>query len=665
MIENKKIIFLFIFFAICLKFFYAFFFFGGSDNLNFKSFYIFLENDFDLFSFPTPMPYLPFSTYLIILVGKLSDFSQIYFGSLFKIQSVFFDVLNSLLILKFCKQLQIKNSETICLFYLLNPLSIYFTSFLGFTDSCVIFFLLLSSYLQDFVSSSKISKYLIPFFLSVSLCSKPYTIIFAPLFFLKSETKLKFVTVMLFSIFFLNFHYILASLENPAYFNNIINYVSTKITSGHHYSFFGLGFVNTILIKELNLTNTTVLFFFILIILLSFFYISNFNRIKSYEFIYFTFLIIYLVSHNIHIQYFYWILPFMFIINHKYKDFYIFGFLILCLVFSLSWSQNSGILVPLRYLNFETSNYVFNLNYFGLFLFLIIFYICLFPNVIKNKISFFQFQILKENIKSIFNTRKIDKTVVSYEPKKLTFFICVFFFTNLIIMIFFFDLYSISKNKFNISVDANSKIWREYDLNKLNNIFYPKSVVTDKYGDEIKYITKVNLDENDTLEVNLISNDFFYLKFNEEIIAQGIGTSFHKNHGGKIKFVYKPNPIKIKNSLFKKENIIEIIDYKVNFYNYKGLGLYLKKNGKIIKPRNLTWQIFYNEFPINNQRFLKLKKLDYESHLNILWKDYLNENNFEIINFEKKINSVISLYISLLILLLISIFYILSCRFIK
>ena len=41
-------------------------------------------------------------------------------------------------------------------------------------------------------------------------------------------------------------------------------------------------------------------------------------------------------------------------------------------------------------------------------------------------------------------------------------------------MIFFFDLYSISKNKFNISVDANSKIWREYDLNKLNNIFYQK-----------------------------------------------------------------------------------------------------------------------------------------------------------------------------------------------
>ena len=58
----------------------------------------------------------------------------------------------------------------------------------------------------------------------------------------------------------------------------------------------------------------------------------------------------------------------MFIINHKYKDFYIFGFLILCLVFSLM-GQNSGILVPLRYLNFETSNYVFNLNYFGLFCF--------------------------------------------------------------------------------------------------------------------------------------------------------------------------------------------------------------------------------------------------------------------------------------------------------
>ena len=156
--------------------------FGGDDAINAADLYSFIYNKYDYYTLyhkNSPPPYLPFSIFIYFILGKTADFINIHFVSIAKLQATFFDLCIGILIYFYIKKINKNKARIIFLIYAFNPLTLFITSQLGFNDSMVIFLLLLCCYLSD---NYKNNNFLIPFFLTLSLCIKPFTFIFFPYF---------------------------------------------------------------------------------------------------------------------------------------------------------------------------------------------------------------------------------------------------------------------------------------------------------------------------------------------------------------------------------------------------------------------------------------------------------------------------------------------------
>lgn len=184
--KNYSIVILFI---LLLKILLSFLTFGGGDLNNFSFFYSLQYNEFDVYSTKSPYPYLPFANFINILTGRIADFFNLNFNYTLKLISIIFDFLIGYNIYKYILS-KTKNHEYAIKFFLLyslNPVTIFITCFLGFTDVIVIFLLLYACRLNDFNENN---KFYIPVVLAISLSIKPFVIIFFPFFFLIMKTKL-------------------------------------------------------------------------------------------------------------------------------------------------------------------------------------------------------------------------------------------------------------------------------------------------------------------------------------------------------------------------------------------------------------------------------------------------------------------------------------------
>ena len=356
--RNYFIIILLILFS---KFILATLTFGGGDTNNFAFFYTLQFNNYDIYSIKSPYPYFPFANFINIVVGKLADLSFLNFNIILKFNAIIFDFFVGYnLYLYLLQKTRDKNlSLKIFLFYLLNPVTFFIACFLGFTDPMIILLLLYVCRLNDFKLPN---NFLIPIVLTISLSIKPVCILFFPYFFINSFNKINFVIISFLTFIGLNSFYFF-NFENIDNLIYLIKYIFLKITYGHQVSFHGLGLIRHILddydflqtfIKIIKFTG------FLLIILINI-YLPK--KLKSNEFILFSFLIIFIFSDHIHLQYFSWIIPFLIITTLDKKKFVIIVNLsILILIYSLKWLDihNVGLIIFPENFNMDSRNLYLN-----------------------------------------------------------------------------------------------------------------------------------------------------------------------------------------------------------------------------------------------------------------------------------------------------------------
>ena len=297
---NNKNYFIVILFILLLKILLSFLTFGGGDLNNFSFFYSLQYNEYDIYSTKSPYPYLPFANFINILIGKIADITYLNFNSILKVSSIFFDFLIGYnLYLYFLEKTKNTNlSLKVFILYLLNPITIFITCFLGFTDAIIILILLYVCRLNDFNLQN---NYLIPILLTISLSIKPVCIVFVPYFFFNSLNKKNFIILSFCTFFVINSFYFL-NLENFENLVFLIKYIFLKMTYGHQVSFHGLGL--------LRQTTENLLYFQFLIKILKYlgiFFILLINfylpkKIKSIEFVLLTFLIIFIFSDHVLVQ---------------------------------------------------------------------------------------------------------------------------------------------------------------------------------------------------------------------------------------------------------------------------------------------------------------------------------------------------------------------------
>lgn len=626
--KNFNFFFFILFFNLILRIYLAGISFGGGDLLNAYSFYIWTFNQFDYYSLfdsnlGAPPPYFPFTKFLWIYLGSISDALNLSFTFILKFSATLCDLITGLIILNYLKKKGIKNANLIFYIYIFNPLSLYITSQLGFIDSFVILMLVICCFLYD---HKKTNFDLISFCLSISFCLKPFTLVFFPFFFINSEKKIRFALISIVTIFILNSFYL--NQENLVNLYSLLNYIFVKIKTGHSLSSHGLGLLaQNIDIYFLGFSFLKIPKLLLLFILI---YLNLFlsKKIKSVKFIFFNFLCIFIFMPNIHWQYFYWIIPFLFLFRFDFRVIiFCVGFLFLSLNFSIISStsgSNYGLYV-LKSLNnyYESMNFIpkFFEDYY--IIFILIFYLSLFLNLKIRVKSIIRFT--KKSFKVKNKLHKLFSNNFTYE---------IVNFPKSYLLVAIFSVFFIYKYNFLYSANKQIKTENNEDVNELiQSIKYPKSFAKlNIYGQQNTLLFDLKLKKisknNDKLYLQ-IKNDYFYtLKINNKLITQNYGLDFKKILYGSFPKI--PNFNKHIILLDKETNQLQIeISYNIFKKDHQDpIKIILKEIDKFInwEESNYSCVIKYTDKSCN------LKKINYE-----FYSEPNVQKNKDILNNKEKV----------------------------
>ena len=632
--QKNNSIYIIFFLAFSFRAFLSSLNFGGGDAHNLSSFYALQFNSFNLYStfgVSIPYPYLPFANFVNLTTGQLADFFLIHFHVVNKNLASFFDLLIGSIIYLYYSEKNPSKAIAYFTIYAFNPLTIFINCFLGFTDSLVIFTLILSCYLAD---CCKKNNYLIPVLLAISISIKPYTFLFLPIFFLRSQNRLWFLFYLLVTLLFLNSFYIFNEI-NISYFQSLLDLIYKKIIWGHQTSYHGLGLIRQKfgayfyflpyikIIKALGV---------LLILALNLLIIKN---IKTYKFVFYNFFIIFLFTDHLHLQYFIWIIPFIFLFKFDKKSILLIGCLtLISLIYSIKWVEESGVglFLFLEKFNLLSKNVYLNGTIFDKtsILLIIIFYYSL---IINKKFSLKLIKRLLHNFryKNKFNLGKLILGYFSAENylKKNTFkFLKV---TNLILifisLIFLYNFKTLYKMDKKVYVLKNENFISQID----KNIFeLPDSLLRIQHGSKIKYKTKYQYNGTDNVKVKISTEHFYTLKLNNKKIYRSFGYKYEDEMGGKSMIFFKEKYLTISKYLNKNSNDVEINVYNLNPNKISSFYFELFENENK-KNDNLIWQA-----SIENKNLKKKKIFNSESNRfnivpDLLIKKSLFDNKFIII----------------------------------
>jgi len=604
----------FIIFSLILlsKFILATLTFGGGDTNNFAYFYTLQFNDYDIYSIKSPYPYFPFANFINIIVGRLADLSFLNFNIILKFNAIIFDFfIGYNVYLYLLQKTGDKNlSLKIFLFYLLNPVTIFIACFLGFTDSMIILLLLYVCRLNDFKLPN---NFLIPIVLTISLSIKPVCILFFPYFFINSFNKINFVIISFLTFIVLNSFYFFnfENIENLIY---LIKYILLKITYGHQVSFHGLGLIRNflenysfflILVKIMKYTGI------FLIILINIYLLK---KLKSNEFVLFSFLIIFIFSDHVHLQYFSWIIPFLMITSLDKKKFVmIVNLSILILIYSLKWvdNNNMGLIIFPEGFNIHTQNLYLNQEIFSNLiplLILIYFYplVLIFIEKLKPlKEEFLNYKFNFFIILKIFF--KKNEALDKLELKNFCIFSLIIF---LIIFIFNFkDLYNNDKKTYSLKQDVslvNYKIFK-----------FPKSITNSFYGEKYSFETNISKNDLKNEKLYLRGNHVYEIQIENKTIFKSLGYDYSDDVGGKNYLFASNNNLKIDLSeYFQNSKTIKLALILKNYHPYRQPSIKYSYEDLVNK---LNWEIKY-----------KNDKIDYIEE--VIGKDIFIRSNLEIKN---------------------------------
>lgn len=293
-------------------------------------------------------PYFPFFLYFQLLAYFLEK--KFMFSSIVVLKSIInlFDLGNGFLVYQLTK----KNLKK-TIFYLFNPVSLLIFSFHGQFDSIPLFFLLSALYLLR-------KKNELPAIInySLSVLAKPWPIFFLPIFVFSLKKK----SSMIIPPFIFIFAMVVYNLFWPS---GIIDIFYPIITYRSIFDIWGIGLI----IKNFffkNFSQTPIflqkIFLFIFIIFLFNYsiYLAKNKKINLLKKFFCLLIFFYIFTTGFSIQYFSWLIPFLFIDNKSFKLLYC-NLVIYCLLnYSLLIWQNA---------------YVMNLLFvFSIFLWLLLFY---------------------------------------------------------------------------------------------------------------------------------------------------------------------------------------------------------------------------------------------------------------------------------------------------
>lgn len=310
-----------LFVGASIRFLLAFSFYGGGDATNGASFVDFVYSGFDVYSVRSPWPYLPFTNAYAWLWGILSNLLHINVNLAHRLTSCVYDIAIGVLLFQYSKQSIPDKAIQVFWLYMINPVTIFIVSLLGFTDSTMIFFLLVACYYSDF-HSSKTSSVVSAISLAMSISLKPIGLIFIPYFFMRSIHKARYVIALGLTTIILNSYYIIgASLDD---FIFLFKLIFIKISIGHQFGDLGLA---PVIVQVFGDSGASI---FVLISLLNligiaFLYVFYINKLDSIRFCFLIFLLTLLVSNHIKPQYLFWIIPFAILTQVKSWPYQLFG----------------------------------------------------------------------------------------------------------------------------------------------------------------------------------------------------------------------------------------------------------------------------------------------------------------------------------------------------
>ena len=620
----------FLFLILLLRISLPYISFSSSDleGLSIKYLYIYNSiNIYDIKEQMLPLPYFPFVLNIYLFAGKIGDFINLNYVFILKYIALFFEFLVAGAIIAFYRKedLDLKKSLIIASIFLINPLTIYITSFWGFFETSWIFFLLLTIYIYEFEDKNTQNIY-IPIFLAISIAIKPISLFFLFYFYYKNSSKILFLFIFALTSIILNIFFIIGNLNSLTEIFELFKNIFFKFSIGTQNGEFGISEIEKLYNNHFD--NYSYIIFKIIklieLVFISFvyFFSLNTNKIKSYEFIFSVFFIVFLLNDNLHANYLYWIIPFSFLINFK-KAIYA-GILITIVCFSStniyiynynifnflsSFSFLEGFTSDLKFKNYSDKQFIFNiLIYYSALLFL--FDKKIFKKMVLTNNNYLK--IIKKILLKTFEFKKINRRDFKIDLSQHKFNIYLYFILALTI----FQLLELK----NITESKNKNF---------DKLLHPPSLLLhETHGQRIEYITYLKLDKVKNLELSVASGYFSTVYINNEKVSSSSNIlnyiwnrHFHERSEKKI---FPLKKIKIKNKLKIGNNQIKVVSNTPHSLKEKfGLILFLFNEGSIFKStEDFSWQIKFNE-----------KKVSYIIEDNVTNNFYYQENNNILDNY--------------------------------
>ena len=659
-------------FLICLlRLFLPYMVFSGSDLEGLSMKYLYLYNSIDVYNakeWMTTLPYFPYVTSIYLFAGKIADAININFVFILKYIALIFEFLIAGMIVSFYakKNYDLKKLIIILSIFLINPITAYVTSFLGFFETLWIFFLLLCVFLFEF-EKEKIQNIYIPIFLAISIAIKPVSIFFVFYFFYRNTSKILFLIIFFSSILLLNLFFIVANFSNPNQIIELFSIINHKFIVGTQTGEFGFSEIEKLYNNNINFLNFTIFKIFKIFLFFLIFYIYlislHSKKIKSYEFIFSIFFVVLLFNDNLHSNYLYWIFPFAFLIN--YKKALLAGILlsIVCLTSTLIYYENYNMLSFLNVFGFLKSDITDidppNNSNTKIIFDILIYYTSL--TILFDKKIFKKIQpnnwnyilIIKKIFLRSFNVNRVRINEIKFFYKKTQY--------NLYLIIMFipcFLLFGELKN----TIIKNNKNTSQFSL--------PPSInFHETHGNKIQFTTNLKIDNEKNLDLIFVTGYFSTVYINSEkvlssrnILNHIYNVPYHYRNKEKI---YPVRKININNQLIKGNNEIKIISTIPHPIKEKfGLILFLLDQGSIFKStEDLIWRVNVNNKNVNYKIEKNIKNNYYYSRYEKLLDNYLSISpKMKILNYETLLNNKVItpfnfMFFIFIIIFLINIIY--------
>ncbi len=285
-------------------------------------------------------PYFPFFLYFQLLAYLLEKKFLLPLIILVKLIINFFDLGNGFLIYHLTKK-NVKKT----IFYLFNPVSLLIFCFHGQFDAIPLFFFLLSLY---FLKQKNELLGLIIF--SLSVLAKPWPIFFLPLLFFSLKKRFLIVITPLTTILAILVYIFFWPTDFFSVFSPVIAYRSL-------FDVWGIGFlIKNLFFKDLAQTpiflQKTFLFLFINAFFIYSLFLSRNKAINLIKKIFFLLIFFYTFTVGFGVQYFSWLIPFLFVLR-SFPYFLYLNFLIYCSLNYSLWIWQNDYFLKNLFLNFN------------------------------------------------------------------------------------------------------------------------------------------------------------------------------------------------------------------------------------------------------------------------------------------------------------------------